>query len=360
MIKRSLTILWCGALILLILFFPNEALLSASSAISSWMNIVLPSLLPFCIATSLLEECGAVAIFARWLQPFTTKVFGFSGVFSYAFAASCLSGYPMGAKITSESYAGGQLSQAEATRMINCTSTSGPMYLMGAVAIGMLGNASYSKYLLFPHYLSALLLAILSGRSFHRKHPDALTKLPQPNLSQPVSFGSALSRSVAKSLDSMLAVGGFMVIYAVFAQCLLAFFDHTLLDGNQSTRQFLSLGLGVLEMTTGCIGSEVLPLSQRVLYLCGIVSFGGFCIQSQTTALCSKNGLPVRGLFVHKTLQGLLSVLLAMILMAFFPIQEAAQPSYQLSASSYLPMAIFLALCALVCLLICMRKRRRA
>ena len=112
MIKRSLTIIWCGALILLILFFPNVALNSASSAISSWMNIVLPSLLPFCIATSLLEECGAVAILAQWLQPFTTKVFGFSGTFSYAFLASCLSGYPVGAKITSESYARGQLSQA--------------------------------------------------------------------------------------------------------------------------------------------------------------------------------------------------------------------------------------------------------
>lgn len=358
MLKRSLTILWCAALILLILLFPNVALSSASSAISSWMNIVLPSLLPFCIATSLLEECGAVAVIARWLQPFTTKVFGLSGAFSYAFLASCLSGYPVGAKITSESYAKGQLGQAEATQIVNCTSTSGPMFLVGAVAIGMLGDASLAKYLLLPHYLSAILLAIITGRHFHKKHPEALTRLPQTVLSAPVSFGGALSRSVGKSLDSMLAVGGFMVIYSVFAQGLLALFQLILpAAANANTRQLLSLGLGALEMTTGCVHSDILPLPQRILYLCGVVSFGGLCIQSQTTALCSKNDLPIRGLFLHKTLQGLLSVACSMLLMLFFPLQQTLQPSHYLPAGSYLPMAIFLGICALVCLLLCIRKR---
>ena len=356
--KRLFTILWCCALILLILFFPNTALASASSAISSWLSVVLPSLLPFCIATSLLEECGAVALFARWLQPITTKIFGFSGAFSYAFLASCLSGYPMGAKITSEIYANGQLSQAEASKMINCTSTSGPMYLVGAVAIGMLGDASLAKYLLIPHYLSAALLAILVGRRFRKTCPQSAAALARPDLSQPISFGEALSHSVAKGLDSMLAVGGFMVIYAVFAQGLLCALQAILPAESESTRQLLSLGLGALEMTTGCIHSNILPLPQRILYLCGITSFGGFCIQSQTAALCAKSKLPIHGLFWHKTLQGLLCVLFAGILMLAMPIQNAGTPCRFPSASAYLPMSIFLAVCALFCLLLSRRKRR--
>ena len=359
--KRLFTILWCCALILLILFFPDTALSSASSAISSWLNIVLPSLLPFCIATSLLEECGAVAIFARRLQPLTTKVFGFSGVFSYAFLASCLSGYPMGAKITSESYANGQLTQDEATEIINCTSTSGPMFLVGAVCIGMLGDSSMSKYLLLPHYLSALILAISAGRRFRKKRLHTGSH-PPGHISPPhsVSFGVALSRSVAKGLDSMLAVGGFMVIYAVFAQCLLALFRCLpIIGANQTTRQLLSLGLGALEMTTGCIHSDSLPLFWRLLYLNAIISFGGFCIHSQTAAICAKNGVPIRHLFLHKAMQGALAALLCLGLMYALPIEPSLRPSHAAPSGAYLPMAAFLGLCALLCCFFCIRRRRK-
>ena len=85
MLKRSLTILWCAALILLILLFPKcrafERIfchLFLDEHRVAFVTAVLHRDFAF-------EECGAVAVIARWLQPFTTKVFGFSGAFSYAF-----------------------------------------------------------------------------------------------------------------------------------------------------------------------------------------------------------------------------------------------------------------------------------
>ncbi|MBS6511165.1 MAG: hypothetical protein KH334_05630, partial [Clostridiales bacterium] len=202
------------------------------------------------------------------------------------------------------------------------------------------------------------LLAILVGRRFRKSCPHAAASLSKSDLRQPISFGEALSRSVAKGLDSMLAVGGFMVIYAVFAQGLLCALQAILPTESESTQQFLSLGLGALEMTTGCIHSNILPLPWRILYLCGITSFGGFCIQSQTAALCAKNKLPIRGLFWHKTLQALLSVLFAGVLMLAMPVQRAQTLCRFPSAGAYLPMSIFLAVCALFCLLLSWRKRR--
>ncbi|MBQ9941909.1 MAG: hypothetical protein IJP03_02760, partial [Christensenellaceae bacterium] len=89
----------CSVLVfLLILLFPSAALKGAAEALRSFGTIVLPSLFPFMVATSLLASCGVVDLIAGFLQPLCRKVFGFSGYFAYVFLSAALGGYPVGAR----------------------------------------------------------------------------------------------------------------------------------------------------------------------------------------------------------------------------------------------------------------------
>ena len=146
--------------------------------------MVLPSLMPFFIAASLLVESGVVGLLAGLSGPVTRRLFGFSGYFSYVFLTSAISGYPMGAKLASGLYAQGKIGEKEAQALVNCSSMSGPLFLSGAICIGMIGRAELAPYLLVPHYLSALLLAFAAGLPFRRKRISPRRKHP-PRLSEP-------------------------------------------------------------------------------------------------------------------------------------------------------------------------------
>ena len=89
---KFLFIICCAVFFFLILFFPSASMEGASKALSSWATVVLPSLMPFFIAASLLVESGVVGLLAGLSGPVTRRLFGFSGYFSYVFLTSAISG----------------------------------------------------------------------------------------------------------------------------------------------------------------------------------------------------------------------------------------------------------------------------
>lgn len=299
----------CSALVMaLIAIFPSAAIEGASSALSAWATVVVPSLMPFFIACRLFLESGGAGAVARLLSPVTRRLFALPAAFSYVLLSSVLGGYPLGARLTADLYDQGALSEKEAQALVCCTSTSGPLFIIGAVSVGMLGSASYSLYLLLPHYLSILLVAAVVGRIFPKSPPKNL-----PKLTAYTSMGDALSSSVTSAVNSMLSVGGLMVLFSVALSCLWSM-------------PFLPEGLfkcvfgGLLEMTTGCMNSGLLPIEFRLVFLSGVISFGGLCVHAQTHAVCAASGLKLKGFAIAKAAHGLLSALLTWGAVRLFPL----------------------------------------
>ncbi len=343
--KRYYPLCLIGSFCILTLCFPQIAMESAREAMSLWAVSVVPALFSFSTAISLLISLRILNPLSQLLQPLTRKIFGFDGHFSYLFLSSALSGYPIGAKLTTDLYRQHQLSKNQAEMLLSCVSTSGPMFILGSVCMGMLGSASYSIYLLWPHYLSALCICLITGRRYrHTEHAEQLSK-PAFSLSPTTTsdFGSAFAEAATSCIKSMLLVCGFMIIYAVYTSTIVQ-----LLQKFHLSAPACKVILGLLEMTTGCTNSAIFPLPTRLIYLSFLISFGGISIYSQTTALAASAGLRARHFLIHKSIQGILSAAFTALLLRIIPLDASCSstiptvllPAFKTTFLWFLPLGI--------------------
>ena len=78
-------------------------------------------------------------------------------------AMGIASGYPLGAKITRGLYEAGDLTKGEAERLVSFSSTANPVFIVGAVAVGMFKSPHAGAAMALVHYTSALLWGFSSA-----------------------------------------------------------------------------------------------------------------------------------------------------------------------------------------------------
>ncbi len=156
---------------ILILFFifnivlnPSKYIAEGLNGLSAWTFSVLPSVLPFIFFTKTLSALGQVEKVVHPFAPFSKKLFGTPPISFCTFLMAILSGYPVGSKMISDLYASGKITKVEATRMSAFCSTSGPMFIIGAVGVNMFKSAQIGYILFLSHVFSALLNGIIFRR----------------------------------------------------------------------------------------------------------------------------------------------------------------------------------------------------
>ena len=96
--KNFISILFLIFTICLILFSSSN-IKATKAGLKLWANSVVPSLLPFFIATELLSYTNIPNIFSKIFTPIMKPIFNISGSGAFAIMMGWLSGYPVGAKI---------------------------------------------------------------------------------------------------------------------------------------------------------------------------------------------------------------------------------------------------------------------
>ncbi len=134
---------------------------AASEGLMTWVNLVMPSLLPFFIISEILISIGFVDIIGKLLEPIMKPVFNLPGISTFPFSMSIVSGYPMGGKIVSNLRKKQSYYKNEAERTLVLSSTSGPLFMLGAIAVGMLSNPKLGPLILYPHYMGAISLGLI-------------------------------------------------------------------------------------------------------------------------------------------------------------------------------------------------------
>ncbi len=346
--KHKCQTIFIGLFCVLILIFPNIAIKSVRDTLSLWATSVVPALFPFSVAMNILIALHTFDYLSLFFQKITKKFFGFSGHFSSLFFASALSGYPVGAKLTVDLYQQKSISKKQAEALLGCVSTSGPMFILGSVCINMLGNHSFAKYLLWPHYLSALFICLISGKKYSKTPDYTQSILAHFSQKNPLDFGNIFAKVISSCIQSMLTVCGFMVIYAVYVNTLAEVF-YLIFQLPITTSKTI---MGILEMTTGCANSQILTPSLRLIYLSFLISFGGFAIYSQTSALASKAELRPKHFLVHKSIHGILSASLTAIVLKIFPLDASC--FYQTPTLSFFFSETSIVWLSLLCILLCL------
>ncbi|EPZ60172.1 putative membrane protein [[Clostridium] sordellii ATCC 9714] len=217
-------------LILGIILFPSDSINAAKNGYKIWTDTLIPSLLPFIIAANLIVKLKFIDVIGLIINPITRKLFNVSGKSSLVFAISTVSGYPVGAKLASELRQNNEISKFEAQRLVSFCSTSGPLFIVGAVSVGMFNNPPLGYLILICHYLSALTVGFLFknyGRetiicdktNFNFEVNKIISKRRNENKGFFVLFGDA----VFSGVNTILMVGGFVIVFSVVFKILSIF-----------------------------------------------------------------------------------------------------------------------------------------
>ncbi len=320
---------------LLMMISPQSSLASARKAVVLWLFTVLPSMLPFFICTDLLMRSGMhIRLGNLFERPFR-ELFGVPGVAGFAYISSILSGYPTGAKILGELCEKGQIRRQDVRDILTFCSTSGPLFILGAVGSGMLQSAGAGYIMLAAHYAGSLLTGLfLIRRSALRRAMSAATgggirsdasgggsflfsgstaDATAKKRTEKKSVPELLSESIVSSFQSLIVIGGYIVLFMILTDAARNLFAQ--ISGQNGFAG--DLLTGCLEMTVGCSGvsGSAVPFAWKIAACTFLISFGGLSIAAQSMSVLRNSGVSLAFFLRFKLIHGLLSSVCACTIM---------------------------------------------
>ena len=94
---------------LLLFLFPEESVAAAREGISLCVDVLIPSLFPFFVLSSLLISTGLAGLCARPLESFMRPLFGVGGAGAAALSLGLIGGYPVEPEPLHSWYSGGSV-----------------------------------------------------------------------------------------------------------------------------------------------------------------------------------------------------------------------------------------------------------
>lgn len=283
----------CFLLLALLLVFPETAAEGGRNGLVLWATVLVPSLMPFSILTSLLRK----------------KLQG-NRLCYLLLTAGILSGYPIGAKIAGDLYQDGSLSKKQAVFFAGAINNPSPMFVIFFVGDSLLHLGS-GKYFF---YLTVLLSAVLGSICFY-----LLTPLFQGRFSlhvtssghPPVSdstFSEQLDEEISASALLLIKIGGYIMLFSILAR---------MIQGITGLPSFFQVPLcGLLEITTGnamICGSGISHHAKIILCL-AFTAFGGLSAAAQTNSVLRNTGLSIIPYVFIKLLSSLFALLFGFLL----------------------------------------------
>lgn len=320
--------------------YPKEAFDSAIMGLNLWWNVVFPSLLPFFILSEILMGLGVVHFIGILLEPLMRPIFNVPGVGAFALSMGLASGYPMDAVITCKFRKNQLCTAVEAERLLSFTNTADPLFMFGAVAVGMFGMPELGVIIALAHYLSSFLVGIIFR--FHGRDRDdysneiktskgniiirAFRALYAAKQEDKRSIGQLLGDSVKSSMNTILLIGGFIILFSVFLRILSVLGITDLLTTAFAT--FLSiigftsnlapaLVSGLFEIDLGALAASQADgsLVEKTVIASMIIAWSGLSVHGQVASIVIESGIRMVPYMIGRVLHAVLAGALTIILM---------------------------------------------
>lgn len=324
-IKKNIII--CILITIFIVLFSANINLCISAALKGsklWYNSIVPTTFPFVVICNLLIYYDGISLYSKILGPVLCTPLKLSRNCSFPLVASILCGYPLGAKYSDDLYHMDYIDRNEYLRVLNVASNVGPVFLLGSVAATMLNNIYYGYILLISNYVSILFIGIIT-----KKSRTTLAGNPDYTCSnKKYSFGTAIKNSIENALQTVLSIGGFIIIFSVIIALIKnnnnisMFFKSTEQLFSLPENSLYALFLGSIEITNGCsiICSLNIPLNLKLAIISFLCSFSGLAIIAQVSSFVSKSNINYAKYIFLKLLQGIFSSIFTFFLTTFIPL----------------------------------------
>lgn len=371
--------------LLLLVFYPQHSFQAALRGLDLWLRVVFPALLPFFIGTEIMVGVGMVDFISMLLGPLMMPIFGCSGYGSFIWAMSMVSGYPMGAKLTASFRKQNKITKIEGQKILAFASISGPLFMVGAVGIGMFSSAKAGNIILISHYSAAIIIGIFFRRYRDSSIPDlgnqngnilnklnkAFETLYDARKKDGRTFGELLGDAVKNSVNSILLIGGFIVLFSVIIDLLMMIgvistlsriLEYLTAFSKYPSELLKGLSAGIFEVTMGCkiLGGVNAPLIHKIPIATFLIGWSGFSIHGQAISFLSKTDISISRYLLTKLTHGILSGFVSWIIIKFFyhgEIQvfnlddmtfEGTWRYWFLSSAKLLGIAVLMLLCIII------------
>lgn len=212
---------------------PESSFQASLQGLKLWWSLVFPALLPFLILSEMLTASGFVHGLGVLLEPLMRRAFRLPGIGGWTLWLGLTTGFPGGAQGVRQLHKQGSLSDKEAERLAALVHFGNPATLLIVVGVALLHSPAAGYGLLVIHWISGLLAGFTTVRL--RRSPKVKTELNRNLETQSTknlfgrvisaasearsqdgrSFGKLLGDSVGSSVQSLMIIGGYMIIFAV-------------------------------------------------------------------------------------------------------------------------------------------------
>ncbi|WP_417900649.1 sporulation integral membrane protein YlbJ [Bacillus haimaensis] len=320
---------------------PQASFEASLRGLKMWWEIVFPSLLPFLIISELLIGFGVVAFIGVLLEPLMRPLFRVPGVGGFVWAMGMASGYPSGAKLTVRLRKDNEITAYEAERLVSFTNSSNPLFIFGAIAVGFFHNAKVGIILALAHYLGNICVGLVMrfhGPYYKGKKTErhsavkkislrrAFSELHQTRIKNQKPLGKLLGDAVLTSVQTLLMVGGFLILFSVLNSMLALIGITALLAGmlglllplfQISTELSIPLISGIFEITLGGkLTSEVMHVSlmDQIMITSFFLAFSGLSVQAQVASILAESDIRFKPFFLARIMHGCFAALITFLL----------------------------------------------
>lgn len=349
-------------LIISLVIYPETAIKSAADALSTCFNVLLPSLFPFFVLSRIFIKSGGAYFLGRVLTPVMRPLFGISGSGASALILGIISGYPVGAKTAVDLYSQSSLTKKETENLICFCNNSGPLFIIGALGVGMLTSKEAGVFLYVIHILSAITLGLILRFTMTEKSPPC--KPAGSNNTQHNVFTSA----VEDSMVSVINVFAYVIFFAVMmdiAEVSGAFSPIVKILGNIGANSSIvnPLICAVFEMTTGIkkLSATDSALSIKLILSSFMLGWSGLSIHFQTKSVLRNAEFSFAKYIVAKFTQGIIAAIYALAGLRIVSFHKSVflNSSYPLPDNNQVPFCLLAATAAIGLAYIIIRRRSK-
>lgn len=240
----------------------------------------------------------------------------------------------------------GKLTQVEAERLLAFTNNSGPLFIIGTVGITLFGNSTIGILLFITHLLSCISVGFIF-RFWKYDPKKEQSQVTISELEEKTPTLSILSSSIMNSINTIVLIGGFVVLFSV----ILSILQHSgilIVLSHLIEPIFYYLGIntnfcipflsGIVELTNGVslIASVAdKSISTNIIISSFLLGLAGISILLQVYSITINSDISIKPYILGKILQGSLSALYTYIIIkniSFFNFD--LEPVFAVSSAS--------------------------
>lgn len=303
---------------------PGQAADGAREGLSLCFNVIIPSLFPFFVLSSLVVNLGLASYLGRALEGLMRPLFRVGGCCSAAVVLGFIGGYPIGARTALHLYQQGLCSKPEAERLLAFCNNSGPAFILGVVGAGVFGDSRVGLLLYCTHAAASLLVGLL----FRFHGGSAQNTPPRPKPIETVTVPAAFTGAISQALQSTLGICSFVIFFAVVLRLLSVWGVIPALAGllgrlGIPPEWAERLAAGLLELSSGVSslsGSSGFPGTASMAAF--MLGWAGLSVHCQVLAFLVDSGLSARTYLAGKLCHGLAAAALTWTVSQFIHLSE--------------------------------------